>query len=139
MHQQPQQYGIQSNSVAEDLTATHEYDGTRSSGDRRHENVNEENMNLDTLARTAALHANAVQMNTFNTMAPWPPFSPTFPLSSSVAAATAAAAAAAMPLSFEAISLASSPTVNTNSATYNDVNAASSVLGLIEEPHVNDV
>jgi hypothetical protein len=139
MHQQPQQYGIQSNSVAEDLTATHEYDDSRSSGDRRNENVLEENMNLDTLARTAALHANAVQMNTFNTMAPWPPFSPTFPLSSSVAAATAAAAAAAMPLSFEAISLASSPTVNTNSATYNDVNAASSVLGLIEEPHVNDV
>jgi hypothetical protein len=136
MHQRPQHYGIQSTSVDDHLTMTHEDNGRRSSSSsnrRRHELTD---MDMDSLARTIAQHTNTAQMmNTFNTMAPWPPFSPTLQLPASASAA--AAAAAAMPLSFEEISLASSPGVMDSTSYYNPSSVG--VHGLIQEPHVNDV
>lgn len=141
MHQQPQHCGVQSKSTTDyDLTATNNEDearGDSSSSGRGHEQNVATSTDIDTLARTVALHVPT--MNTFSTMAPWPPFQSTIPLSASDSAtATAAAAAAAMPLSFGEISLAPSPPV-IHSAIYNDRNLASSVHGLIQEPHENDV
>lgn len=105
------------------------------SGSGRRQEQNEANiMDIDTLARTMALQATIPQMNTFNAMAPWPPLiSSNIPLS-----ASESTAAAAVPLSFKENSFASSPPI-VDSATYSDQNTASSVHGLNQEPHENDV